>query len=151
MWRYHIKKFFILDMIGYLVFFTLWVVLIDKDVTESERVIAGILIGFNSLSLCRELWQSDFCRHLGYFSSGWNQIDLACIGGVYGYSIPVAMNGKNVADLVPLAVITTLFLTMVRLSNVISGSQSLLQDTNRNLIRIVLETNIVLAGIHRNR
>jgi hypothetical protein len=137
MWRYHIKKFFILDMIAYLIFFALWVVLIDKDAAESERVIAVVLIGLNSLYLCRELWQSDFCRHVGYFSSGWNQIDLACIGGVYGYSIPVAMNGKNVPDLVPLAVVTTLFLTMVRLSNAMSGSKISMGDANRNLIRIV--------------
>lgn len=114
MWKCHIKRFFLLDMVVYLVFYILWVFLIDKKVSESDRAISLVLMIVNTLNVLREIWQSDFGRHPGYFSSGWNQIDLASAGLVYGYTIPVVMNGKE-RDFVPLAVVATLLLTMVRI------------------------------------
>mmetsp|Transcript_28543 Transcript_28543/g.53678 ORF Transcript_28543/g.53678 Transcript_28543/m.53678 type:complete len:117 (+) Transcript_28543:146-496(+) len=103
-------------MVVYLAFFTLWVFLIDNRVSKYDTAIAIVLLILNSINFAREIWQSNFGRHLGYFSSGWNQIDLASIAGVYAYSVLFATSKGNASDHVPLAVITTLLLTMKLIS-----------------------------------
>jgi hypothetical protein len=112
MWRNHMMKFFILDMAVYVLFFSLWVCLIEPHGDRADNIIAGILLVLNTLNMGRELWQSDFCRNPDYFSSTWNLIDLTSAGLVYGYTIP-AMTSGNISNLVPLAVVTTLLLTLV--------------------------------------
>ena len=108
----------------FIAYFCLWIVLIDSTVTtpvneestnNSERVVPILTLTLNSLYAVKEIIQSDIGRRPGYFWSIWNQVDIGSIVFVYFYTVPTAFRGGDRNRLVPLAVITTLLLTMVRL------------------------------------
>lgn len=110
MWRNHIQKYFLLDMIFYISYYTVWIFLIDLNWRKYTAALAIALMVMNTALLCREILQSNL--RWNYFISGWNQIDLVAIGLVYGHTIPASTN-QNVDNQVPLSVVTTLLLTMV--------------------------------------
>jgi hypothetical protein len=131
MWQKHVRKYFVLDTILFLVYFVLWILLTDStssttvastDLSISDRAIAITLLLLNSLFAAKEVIQSDFGRRPGYFKSQWNYVDVVSILLVYGYTVATAIRGGKGAGLVPLAVITTLLLTMVSQSRNVDTS-----------------------------
>jgi hypothetical protein len=125
LWKNHIQKYFILDLTLYLIFFSLWIILVDSKSSASNQnpradtfqmAISIAVFSLNSLFALKELVQSDWGRRQGYICSKWNIIDLLCIGCVWYYVIAGSFL-MDVADLQsaldPLAVITSLLLTVV--------------------------------------
>lgn len=123
MWQNHIRKYFIVDTIIFLLYFILWIVLVDStsasstelsSVSVPQRVVAVIIMVLNSVYAAKELIQSDLGRRSGYFWSLYNYVDILSIIFVYAYTIPAGLRGGIGEGLVPLAVLTTLLLTTVR-------------------------------------
>jgi hypothetical protein len=123
MWQNHIRKYFIVDTIIFLLYFILWIILVDStsasstelsSVSVPQRVVAVIIMVLNSVYTAKELIQSDLGRRSGYFWSLYNYVDILSIIFVYAYTIPAGLRGGVGEGLVPLAVLTTLLLTTVR-------------------------------------
>jgi hypothetical protein len=124
MWYYHLRKWFLLDVCVYLVFYALWIVYVDwtasttaravsDGMETSEGAIAVSLLILNSLFALKEAVQS--ARSGGrasYFRSPWNVIDFVCIVLVYSYILVTVTRGGAGNGLVPLVVFATLFLTL---------------------------------------
>lgn len=123
LWKNHIQKYFILDLILYLIFFSLWIVLVDSKSSGTdarsaafEMAIAITVFALNTLFALKELVQSDWGRRPGYMHSKWNVIDLLSIGCVWYYVVAGCFLSNFTelqSALDPLAVITSLLLTMV--------------------------------------
>jgi WD40 repeat protein len=118
MWKDYIRKYFLLDMIFFISYYTIWIFLIDRNWSDHTAALATTLLFMNTILLGREILQSNF--QLQYVFSVFNQIDIISVALVYGYTIPSAMN-RNVSNQVPLAVLTTLLLTVVS-KNVTGGT-----------------------------
>ena len=126
MWHNHIKKYFIIDTILFLAYFILWIVLVDAMTTSEtekfpadsnsrgvERIVAIVTMTLNSVYGVKELVQSDLGRRSGYFLSMYNFVDISSILFVYVYGISTFVRKTLAESLVPLAVLTTLLLTVV--------------------------------------
>lgn len=121
LWKNHIQKYFIFDLILYIIFFCCWIVLVDAKASgpnskgvEFELGIGISVFVLNAVFAAKEMVQSDWGRRPGYIKSKWNIIDLLSIGCVWYYVVA----GCFLADLSelqtaldPLAVITSLLLT----------------------------------------
>lgn len=127
LWKEHIRKIYIVDTVLFIFYFGLWVLLIERsavalaedDSVQDETSTAAIamsVIAFNTLFATKEMIESSCGRQPGYFASNWNLIDITSIALVYGYSVSVAVGGVKGDKLVPLAVVTTLLLTMKLIS-----------------------------------
>ena len=121
LWKNHIQKYFIFDLILYITFFILWIVLVDFNSARSEPVslfsvqlVASAVFIFNALFAVKELVQSDFGRRPGYITSMWNLVDLISIGCVFYYTVTACLIEEEVLTVVsdPLAVVTSLLLTV---------------------------------------
>ena len=128
LWKNHIQKYFILDLLLYLAFFILWVVLVDTIFSGDSSArsgafklsVASIVFCLNSLFAVKELIQSDFGRRPGYITSKWNIIDLLCIVCVWWYILSTCFVGWLEDGSEPLAVITSLLVTLVSPAAIIS-------------------------------
>lgn len=127
MWQNHMRKYFIVDTIIFVLYFILWIVLLDStsasstersSVSVPQRVVAVTIMVLNSVYAVKELIQSDLGRRSKYFRSLYNYVDILSIIFVYTYTIPAGLRGGVGKDLVPLAVLTTLLLTAVRCINI---------------------------------
>lgn len=126
MWQNHIRKYYIFDTCIFVSYYALWIILIEASVAESTAsqdddnlptiAIAGVVLVLNSVFAVKEFIQSNFGRRSGYFSSRWNLVGIASIVLVYVYSVAAALEGIGSSNLVPLAVVTTLLLTMKLIS-----------------------------------
>lgn len=123
MWYYHLRKWFLLDVFVYAVFYALWIVYVDWTASTTvratmgigipERAIAGTLIALNTLYGLKEAVQSARSgRRAAYFRSPWNVVDFACILLVYAYVLSTVVRGGAGSGYVPLIVFTTFFLTL---------------------------------------
>jgi WD40 repeat protein len=124
MWYYHLRKWFLLDVCVYLVFYALWIVYVDwtasttartvgDGMETSEGAIAVSLLILNSLFALKEAVQSARSgERASYFRSPWNVIDFVCILLVYSYIFFTVTRGGAGNGLVPLVVFATLFLTL---------------------------------------
>jgi hypothetical protein len=74
------------------------------------------MLVLNTMYAVKEVFQSGFGRRLAYFKSLWNVVDFVSIALVYSYSISTMARGATGTGIVPLAVITTLLLTLKLLS-----------------------------------
>jgi hypothetical protein len=126
MWRDHIRKFFLLDTFLFLVYFAFWIVLVELTASSptalsyaGETKVMAITLGtltLNSLFATKELIQSRYGRRTEYFNSVWNVVDLISIGGVYVFIGGIMIQVKGYDDMIPLAVVTSLILTVKLLS-----------------------------------
>ena len=125
LWKNHIQKYFILDLIFYITFFILWIVLVDFSSARSEpvsqtsiQVVASVVFAFNSLFAVKELVQSDFGRRPGYITSIWNLVDLLSICCVFYYTTTACFLQMDSLTVIsdPLAVVTSLLLTVKLIS-----------------------------------
>lgn len=126
MWQGYIRKFFLLDTVVFLLYYGLWIFLVEQSAgadvrSRGERkahtATALIVLILNSIFAFKELVQSDLGHRPGYFFSGWNQVDLASIILVYIYASMKATPGSgDEGTLVSLAVFTTLVLTIKLIS-----------------------------------
>lgn len=120
MWQHHIRKYFILDTSIFLLYYILWIIMVDSTavIPSSSEDLSNNLIGFvilslNSLYAMKECVEADLGRRRGYFRSWWNAIDITSIVLVYFYVISTVFRGSRNKSLVPLAVVTSLLLTLV--------------------------------------
>lgn len=127
LWRDHIRKWFILDFTLYAIFYVSWILLVDSisvnsldsGLSSEDRklyvlIVAVTTFTLNTLFALKELVQSDYGRRSGYIKSTWNQIDLLSIVCVWLVSSTVTVSaGFFESARGPLAVITTLLLTVV--------------------------------------
>jgi len=115
----HIKKYFILDLSLYIIFFVLWIFIVDRktsspDATDSTVIgAAAVVFLLNSLFAVKELVQSDYGRRSRYITSLWNIIDLLSIACVWYYTATACFINQLKSGREPLAVITSLLLTAV--------------------------------------
>ncbi|CAB9511665.1 WD domain, G-beta repeat [Seminavis robusta] len=122
LWKNHIQKYFILDLITYTTFFVLWIVLVDKKSGTTEEENEGTAMGtmavaisvliLNTLFAVKELVQSDYGRRPGYIRSVWNIVDLLAISCVWYYVVVGCFIDELSPGLEPLAVVTSLLLTV---------------------------------------
>ena len=124
MWRDHIRKFFIIDCIVFASFFACWIVLLEllfssnamiPTTNDAVTLLSLVVVGLNSLFLSKEIIQSGFCRRKTYFLSIWNWVDVAAILCIYVFVLAIFVSDLGVS-LIPLAVVTTLLLTVKLLS-----------------------------------
>jgi hypothetical protein len=126
MWRDHIRKFFLLDTFLFLVYFAFWIVLVELTASSptalsyvGETKVMAITLGaltLNSLFAAKELIQSRYGRRTEYFNSVWNVVDLISIGCVYVFIGGIMIQVEGYDDMIPLAVVTSLLLTVKLLS-----------------------------------
>jgi len=127
MWYYHLRKWFLLDVFVYVVFYALWIVYVDwtasttaRGATEmniSKVAIAGTLLALNTLFGLKEAVQAARSgRRAAYFRYSWNAIDFICIPLVYSYILSTVVRGGAGSGYIPLVVVTTMFLTLKLLS-----------------------------------
>ena len=125
MWSNHIQKYYMLDTLIFVCYYALWIILVDSKTAGSfnkhgsnvtRAAVATSVVLLNSLFAAKEVLQSNFGRRPGYFCSIWNQIDLTSIMLVYGYSLTATAHGVGTERLLPLAVVTTLLLTLKLIS-----------------------------------
>lgn len=126
MWR-KISLFFLLDFVLFIGFFVSWCFLADSTASSTSSslddtkgwiltsLIALVLV-LNTLFLVKELLQADWGRRPQHFRSWWNLFDFLCIVLVYSYVISTPASGGTGTGSVPLAVVTTLCLTVKLLS-----------------------------------
>lgn len=128
LWKDHIRKWFVLDFTLYAIFYVLWILLVDATSTtilasslgmsaEDRKlyvlIVSAFTLVFNTLFAIKELVQSDYGRRRGYIKSAWNVIDLLSIACVAFYAVAVGFLDYFEHEREPLAVITTLLLTLV--------------------------------------
>jgi len=122
LWQKHIRKYYYLDCCLYLMFYISWVVLVetvedskhsDIQVDDPGMVLVFIVVGFNALFNAKELVEGRYGRRPAYWRSLWNIFDVISILCVYAYSGVIVFFGES---LLPLSVLTTLFLTVKLLS-----------------------------------
>ncbi|KAI2510727.1 hypothetical protein MHU86_3675 [Fragilaria crotonensis] len=126
MWDDYIWILFQIDLIVFLFYCGLWVCLVDwtssttsavgDSLSGLERVMAVVMLVLNTVFAAKELRQSRFGRRLAYWGSLWNLVDSVSIVFVYVYGISTITGGGVGAGNVPLAVFTTLLLTIKLLS-----------------------------------
>lgn len=123
MWQRHLRRYFIIDTLIFMAYFCLWILLVDGSssttienfgISDSEEVMAIIILLLNTLFAAKETVQSNMGTRPGYFPSVWNQVDMWSIVLVYVYTLPTVLQKGRATGSVPLAVVTTLLLTMVR-------------------------------------
>jgi WD40 repeat protein len=125
MWEDYIRKYFLLDLIVFLFYFLIWVCLVDwtssttstqeDSLNGAEETMAIVMLVLNTIFAAKELRQSRLGRKLSYWISLWNWVDASSIVLVYAYTIPTMVRGVGMGN-VPLAVVTTLLLTIKLLS-----------------------------------
>jgi len=76
-----------------------------------ENLISIIVFILNTIFALKEVAESDCFRNKKYLKSWWNFVDLFTIVLVYAYNIAVGFHGFG-SGYVPLAVVTTLLLTL---------------------------------------
>lgn len=122
MWRRHIRRYFFIDAIVFIIFACLWILLIERTSSTTststvldrrERVVCVLVIVMNSLFAAKEAIQSDFGRRPGYLRSVWNLVDLLSIPCVYIYGLITLLSSDVVPELVPLAVTINFLMTGV--------------------------------------
>ena len=120
LWKTEVRKYFILDLTLYVVFYILWILLVDAKSAQSDETSAsytlGVAVAVFSLSILfavKELVQSDYGRRPEYLRSIWNIIDLLSIGCVWFYIVAGCFVDAWREGLEPLAVVTSLLLTAV--------------------------------------
>lgn len=121
LWKNHIQKYFILDFIIYMLFYILWIVLVDISLSVDSDIrtgtfkmaIAILTFLLNVLFATKEMIQSDFGRQPQYLNSKWNIVDLLSMGCVWCYIIATCFLGSLSSGWQPLAVVTSLLLTLV--------------------------------------
>lgn len=126
MWEHYIKIYFLVDLVLFLFYVSLWVCIVDwtASTTSSEgdnlngveKIMTIVMLVVNTLFAAKELRQSRCGRRLAYWASLWNCVDAISIILVYVYSISTIVGGGVGTGNVPLAVVTTLLLTMKLLS-----------------------------------
>jgi len=120
MWRNHIRKWFLLDCILFSAYFSCWVALLEFTVPGTGTSHAAVTslslvtISLNSLYLMKEIIQSAFGQRQQYFKSLWNWADVLSIFSVYSYVLTYYFG--IITNTIPLAVVTTLLLTVKLLS-----------------------------------
>jgi hypothetical protein len=99
MWRQHIRSFFLVDFILYILFLCLWVLYSEFSTSPSTHSDAWMfsigcaLLALNFMFTVKEFVQSDIGRELDYFRSMWNLIDGLALLSVYIYvGITLASN-----------------------------------------------------------
>ena len=125
-WRDHTRKFFLLDTFLFLVYFTFWIVLVELTASSPTALsyagetkvmaIALCTLTLNSLFATKEFIQSRYGRRTEYFNSVWNVVDLISIGGVYVFIGGIMIQVEGYDDMIPLAVVASLLLTVKLLS-----------------------------------
>lgn len=115
LWKNHVQKYFILDLVLFIAFFILWIVLVDVNSSGSESVSASAKLGvamavfiLNSVFAAKEMVQSGYGRRPGYIRSKWNLVDLLSIGCVWYYTVTACFIDRVEPGREPLAVITSL-------------------------------------------
>ena len=127
MWYSHVQKYFLVDFFIFIIFFILWVLYTSWTSSSTYHsgplhkqewaaiLIAALVLILNTLFALKEIFESNFFRNHRYFRNLWNYADLASSVFVYAYTISAAWNGVGSGN-IPLAVISTLFLTLKLLS-----------------------------------
>lgn len=124
LWRTHIRKYYYFDCCLYILFYISWVLLVENventkhsdiklDDPGMVTFLVFIVVGFNALFNAKELVEGRYGRRPAYWRSLWNIFDVISITCVYAYAGVIVIFGKN---LLPLSVVTTLFLTVKLLS-----------------------------------
>jgi len=126
MWEQFIRPYFLFDLSIFLLYYLLWTVVVDwtsSTTSASSDSLSGIkkatpmcLIVLNTVFAVKEIIQSNFGRSKGYYRSIWNAVDVLSIVMVYIYAGSTLFQGGFGSGNVPLAVFTTLLLTLKLLS-----------------------------------
>ena len=120
LWTNHIRKFFLLDVILFLLFYGSWVVLVELSTSSAMQIgDASVEGGFtlavlvlNSVYGVKELVESRYGRRLSYFRSVWNLVDMSVVLAVYAYLAELVFRGFESSRVTPWAVVASLLLTV---------------------------------------
>ena len=124
MWKGYIQKYFLVDALVFTVYYSCWVILLELIISSpdvpisihsSMGILSMIVLVLNAAYLSKEIIQSQFGQQWLYFSSIMNAVDLLSIFSVFGY-ILAAVFAHTRRNLIPLAVVATLLLTIKLLS-----------------------------------
>lgn len=157
LWRHHIRKFYYIDCCFFASFYLSWIVFLEL-VTTSEitntmnprttPTLALVIISLNTMFAAKEVIEAIATKLSVYFGSLWNFCDLVAIASVYAYTLEIFVTGNSH---VPLAVCTTLFLTLKLLSYLRGFSStgwllSVLGANFRDVRGFLVILGIILAG-----
>lgn len=125
LWKHYIRRYYYFDFCVFVTYYLCWIALVEtatiispsgpilmKDVSVLTILIPAVLL-FNTLFAVKETVEGIYGMRLMYWRSMWNACDWMGIVAVYSYTINLLYTGNH---LVPLAVFTTLCLTIKVLS-----------------------------------
>jgi hypothetical protein len=118
MWEDYIKIYFLVDLLLFLFYVSLWVCIVDWTASTTSAQgdnLNGVRENHDNCYArgkytfaAKELRQSRCGRRLAYWASLWNCVDATSIVLVYVHSISTIVGGGVGTGNVPLAVVTTL-------------------------------------------
>jgi Ion transport protein len=125
LWKHHIRRYYYVDCCLFAAFYISWVVLVEMATsststasfklggTQAGTKMVLVVVTFNTLFALKELVEARYGKRSIYWWSLWNTCDMIAGLSVYAYAAEILSTGDS---LVPLAVCTTLFLTIKLLS-----------------------------------
>lgn len=132
MWRDFIRPYFLVDLSIFSVYLLLWTALVDLTSSNTATstwknntlafqpanvsIIGVVVVILNTVFAVKEMIQSKYFTSKAYYKSLWNAVDVFSILSVYFYVLSTVARGGPGNGNVPLAVFTTLLLTMKLLS-----------------------------------
>jgi hypothetical protein len=112
MWKQHIRSFFLVDFMLFILFLCLWLIYSEFSTSSSTYSDAWMysigcaLLALNFMFTIKEFVQSDIGRELDYFRSMWNLIDGLALLSVYIY-VGVTLTSNQLPALAETALLWT--------------------------------------------
>lgn len=121
LWTDHIRIFFYMDFFVCICFYVCWVALVESIVRSDSwgdgtdaptQGLAIVAIMLNTLFGVKEMVEARLGRRSSYFKNFWNAADILSLVFVYAFVAYELLPGDSEEILIPLAVATTLTLTV---------------------------------------
>jgi Ion transport protein len=125
LWDGYIRRYYYIDFCLFVTYYLCWIVLVETVTIVSSsgsivttdaaplRIMLPLLVLLNSLFAAKEIVEGIYGTKFVYWRSMWNACDWMAIVTVYSYTVNLLLTGNH---LIPLAVVTTLCLTIKLLS-----------------------------------
>lgn len=119
LWHDHIRIYYHIDCILFVIYYGCWVALIERTLAweegffSSQNMMMYVVTCFNTLFTLKELMEGRYGTRKNYWHSIWNYFDTISMILVYAFVAEIAFTGDV---LPPLGVAATLFLTIKLLS-----------------------------------